>query len=339
MTRARNAVTIGAPATVTVPANGSAVFTMALTVTSGNLPTWNLNGGSAGGSGALLQGVEYDGYLTLAEGADTVRLPWHLLPHKAAATKTATSTLALNGASTGSLGISNIGGATAGRFDVFALTGTSPQLPAILYPNVGDNYALIDLKSVGVRFLDAAGGVIQFAVNTWGNRSHPAWPAEFDIYIDSNNDGLPDYVIYNAENGGFGVSGQTVINVVNLATNTASAFFFADADLVSGNIILTAPLAAVGLTPASKFRFHVYAFDSYFSGFLTDQIENMVYTGGTPRFFTAVTSATLAAGGSGALTIGSDPAGAIASPSQTGMLLMYRDLKLGAEADAVTVTP
>jgi hypothetical protein len=127
--------------------------------------------------------------------------------------------------------------------------------------------------------------------------------------------------------------------VVNLATNAASAFFFADADLVSGNIILTAPLSAVGLTPASKFRFGVYAFDNYFSGFLTDAIENMVFTGGTPRFTPAVASAALAAGGSAPLPITSNPAGATASPSQTGLLLMYRDLKLGSEADAVTITP
>ena len=207
-------------------------------------------------------------------------------------------------------------------------------MPAFLYPQLGDNYALIDLKSVGVRFV---GSNVQFAVNTWGNRSHPAYPAEFDIYIDSNNDGVPDYVVYNVENGGFGVSGQTVIFVANLATGAQSAFFFADADLVSGNIILTAPLSALGLTPASKFVFSVYAFDNYFTGALTDQIENMVFTGGTPHF--SATSGSVPANGSATLTITSNPAGATASPSQTGLLLMYRDLKPGAEADAVTITP
>ena len=49
------------------------------------LPAWSLNGGSLGGDGSLLQGVEYDGYLTLADSADTVHLAWQVLPHRAAA--------------------------------------------------------------------------------------------------------------------------------------------------------------------------------------------------------------------------------------------------------------
>ena len=131
---ASNAVTIGAPASITVPANGSAVFTMALTVTASRLPNWNINGGSLGGSGPLLQGVEYDGYVTLTEGPDSFHLPWHLLPHKAAATKAATSTLALNGAPTGSLGISNIGGAVAGTLRCLCADRNEPAVACVPLP-------------------------------------------------------------------------------------------------------------------------------------------------------------------------------------------------------------
>ena len=49
--------------------------------------------------------------------------------------------------------------------------------------------------------------------------SHPNYPAEFDVYIDSNNDGTPDYVVFNLENGGFGTSGQNVVEVFNLHTS------------------------------------------------------------------------------------------------------------------------
>lgn len=336
---ASGAVTIGAPASVTVPANGTASFTMALTVNASKLPAWVFNNaGVDGGTGALLQQVEYDGYVTLTQGDEKLTLPWHLLPHKAANTKAATTTLALNSAATGSLGVANAGGAVDGDVDVFALTGTSPQASAADYPNVGDGYALIDLKSVGVRFLNG-GSVVQFAINTWGNRSHPAYPGEFDVYIDTNNDGVYDRVVYNSEAGGFAVTGQTLVNVVNLATGASAAYYYADADIVSGNIILTAPAAALGLTPASKFLFSVFAFDNYFSGFLTDSIERMTFTGGTPRFSTANLFPTVPAGGSIALPIQSNPAGATASPSQSGLLLMYRNAKPGAEADAVTITP
>src|SRR5204862_210347 len=82
-----------------------------------------------------------------------------------------------------------------------------------------------------------------------------------------------------------GITGQDVVSVANLHTGTvAGPFFFADADLDSGNIIMSAPLSAVGLTPGTKFDFSVYAFDNYFSGFLTDAVENMTYTLSTPRF-------------------------------------------------------
>ena len=47
---------------------------------------------------------------------------------------------------------------------------------------------------------------------------HPNYPAEFDIYIDSNNDGTPDFVVFNAENGGFSATGQNLVFVANLAT-------------------------------------------------------------------------------------------------------------------------
>ena len=88
----------------------------------------------------------------------------------------------------------------------------------------------------------------------------------------------PDYVVFNLENGGFAATGQNVVGVSNFATDTASVFFFADADLDSSNVILTAPLSALGLSPSSKFDFSVYAFDNYFTGNLTDAIEGLTYT-------------------------------------------------------------
>ena len=69
---------------------------------------------------------------------------------------------------------------------------------------------------MGVRL--AAPGVLQFAVNTYGRRAHPNYPAEFDVAIDTNRDGAPDFVVFNAELGGFAVSGANVVFVANLAT-------------------------------------------------------------------------------------------------------------------------
>ena len=57
-----------------------------MTIKGSLLPSWTLNGGSIGGNGAALNGPEYDGYLTLTSGSETLSLPWHVLPRKSSAT-------------------------------------------------------------------------------------------------------------------------------------------------------------------------------------------------------------------------------------------------------------
>jgi len=82
----------------------------------------------------------------------------------------------------------------------------------------------------------------------------------------------------------------------------------------------------------------VFAFDNYFTGVLTDAIEDITYTPATPRFVGSGVPATgVPAGGSSTLTILGVPGGDVASPSQTGLLLMYRDGKIKHEADGIRV--
>jgi len=199
----------------------------------------------------------------------------------------------------------------------------------------------VDLKAVGVRPASASGSLaVQFAMAGFGSRAHPAYPAEFDIYVDANNDGVFDYVIYNTENGGFGVTGQTVITVVNLSTNAAVTRFFASADLNSPNLVATVLASDIGITSASqKFRFSVLAFDNYFTGDLTDAVTNMVHTLDTPRYAAASSGVVTPIGGSGNIGISSPAGGGVASPSQTGFLLLHTSAKTGRESDIVLVTP
>ena len=122
-----------------------------------------------------------------------------------------------------------------------------------------------------------------------------------------------------------GVSTKNVVAVANLTTGAASIFFFTDADLDSANAILTAPLAAVGLTASSQFDFSVFAFDNYFTGNLTDAIENMTFSFAQPRFVASGVPASVPIGGSASFTVSAAAGGETASPSQKGLLLMYRD--------------
>jgi len=333
--QASGALSISAPASIAVGPNGNAVFTITMTLNANLLPAWSLNGGSQGGNGALLNLPEYDGYVTIADATDTVRLPWHILPHKAANVKPAAGSVSLGGAASGNLGLTNAGGAVTGPVDVFMLTGTSPQIPAASLPRPGENFAVIDLKAVGVRTVS---DVVQFAITTFGQRSHPNYPAGFEVDIDVNNDGTDDFAVYNSESGGFAVTGQSIVVVQNLATSATAAYYYNIADLSSSNATYTVPLAALGLTTGTKFSYTVLAYDNYFTGYVTDVIGPMQATLGTPRFGFDL-GASVPVNGAGSINITRNAAGDAASPSQSGLLLMYTNGLTGREADAIPVAP
>ena len=332
---ASGAVNLTHPSSLAVPANGTGTFSVSLNVNPALLPTWTLNGGSRGGDGFRLEGHEFDGYVTIAQGGDTVHVPWHILPHRAA-NAVAPATLALNGALTGTLPITNAGSTTAAQVDSFALTGTSPKFPATVLPRPGDNFAVVDLRAVGVGMFEAIGDhAIQFAITTHGERSHPNYPAEFDVFLDTNMDGTDDYVVFTAENNGTFASGQNVTVLRNLATGQEVTRFFTDADLSSSNAVLTIFASDAGLSTLPQFRFTVTAADNYFTRTFTDIIGPMTVKLDALRF--TADGLSVPANGLGNLAVTYHPAGDTASPSQTGLLLMYRNGKKGREADVVTV--
>jgi hypothetical protein len=279
--------------------------------------------------------VEFDGYVTIADANDSIHLAWHILPHRSAdVTPASTSVTLVNGE--GALVLGNSGGALDGRVDVFSLLGTSGRIPKKYLPGDGDQYAVVDLKNFGVRL---TGSAIQFGISTFGTRAHPNYPAEFDVYLDTNRDGVDDFVVYNLENGGFSATGQNVVAVYNLQTGARGVYYFGDADLDSGNVILTAPLAALGLDASTPFNVSVSACDNYFTGSCTDAITGMTYTAGTPRYSPDNYAPVVPQGGSTTVNIFALPGGETASPSQLGLLLMYRDARQQREADAIVVTP
>lgn len=327
------AATFDVPSKLDVGPRSSKSFDVTLRIDPSKLTTWTLNGGSNGGNGPLQTALELDGHVAIGDGSESITLPWSILAHKAANVH-ADDHADLHGG-TATVRLTN-DGTLNGRTDVFAWTGTSKKIAKRFLPQPGDNFAIIDLGQVGVRqALAGTTPVVQFAINTFGKRAHPNYPAEFDILIDANNDGTADFLIFNLENGGFGASGQNVLEIVNLASGAASIVAFADADLNSSNMIYTVPLSAVGLTPTSQFTFSVFAFDNYFTGNQTDSIENMTFSFATPRFVSAgIPSTGVPAHGSATLTVAEVPGGATASPSQKGVLLMYRD---AARREAQTV--
>ena len=83
---ASGAVAISAAGSVTVPGKRVREVTISMIIDPTKLPDWNMNGGLQGGNGALFNGPEYDGYLSLSDGRQTLSVPWHVLPRRASST-------------------------------------------------------------------------------------------------------------------------------------------------------------------------------------------------------------------------------------------------------------
>ncbi|QSB15998.1 S8 family serine peptidase [Natronosporangium hydrolyticum] len=330
---ASGAVRFTVPRTVAVPAGRSADVPVILRIDPRHLPEWVLDGGLGGDNGALLKENEFDGYLTITGGGDEITMPWHVLPHKASDVRAPAQVTMRQGSASANL-VNSATSGQAGVGEAFALTGTSDPLAEDELPGEGDGFAVVDLAAVGVRG-DAE--VLQFGVTTHGQRAHPNAPAEFQIDIDANQDGEADFLIFNWDLGYPTLSdGRNVVWVEDLSSGALSAFFFTDANLNSANAILTVPLAAVGLAEGDQFDFSVRGVDTYFSGEVTDAIEDMTFTVGQPRYASDDT-VEVPTPGVQRFTISEVDGGAEASPSQTGVLLLWRDGLIGKEASVITV--
>lgn len=340
---ASGAVTVIAQPVVAVGPHGTATFDVRLMIDPSKLPAWpwaNGSGGSGGGNGPLLQNAEFDGFVTVADKADTISLPWHVLPKKSPLVQAIGKSVQLNDG-TGRLTFANLSLSNPGQADPFALLGTSARIPREELPGPGDNLAVVDIQAVGARLVGIGGGAygLQVAVSTYGARAHPSYPAEFDVYVDTNGDGADDYVFWTQELGTFASSGQTVVYVAPVG-GAGAAYFYAITDLQASHVVLTVPLSALGnVSPTAQLRLTALAFDNYFTGALTDYVENMSFTPGLPKFDVTTGLLTVPARSTAQVDVISVPGGDVASPSQTGLLYIYPQANVGLEADAILVKP
>ena len=230
-----------------------------------------------------------------------------------------------------------------------------------MLPAPGADFAVVNLQAAGVRLICLTSPCstfgVQFAVTTFGQRSHPDVPAEFDVLIDINQDGTPDLDIFNADIGfetTGTITGQNGVFIADLAAGTASGpYFYTVADLDSSNVILTAPLSALvtsgglQLTTSTPFNYQLLAFDNFFTGNLTDLIGPMNYELDMPQVYSGGDEFFVSPNLPLSFTIFPNNAANPYftgpyngnSPSQKGLLLMYTDGKNARESDQVTVTP
>jgi hypothetical protein len=373
------------PAALAIPAKGFALVTATVTIEPAALRDWTLNGGGLGNSGSpscatatpeldcpSLTLFEADGAITIDGGpANTVRVPVHLLPRRAADVE-------LSRVLQDQLILANASTFKAGVAEAFALVDDSPSrcesdpepcIDGVYVPGArpGLGYSPVDISYVGLRSYavpglngslalpPAAGGalddeLVEFAVTVRDQpfRAAPNYPVRFDVGVDANADGVADYAVYNRDLVG-SLDGRSAVFVRDLnpadGVQPERAYFFAVADFNSQNWVLPVPAAAIELRSDRPFRWWVAASDAYFATEsgprLTDcsplpaaQCGDTAHTmqTGALRLRPAARTLLVPPDARVALPFSEDPGGPGGSPSQIGLLLLHRDNPPGRES-------
>jgi subtilisin family serine protease len=293
---ASGAVTISAPSKIVVRSGFfmDTFFSVKLTINGALLPANYMNSGSNGANPAALTSNEFDGYLVLSSANHTFQIPWHVLPRKDARVVPDTATISIAPDSSSQvIGLDNKGVGTA-QNDAYALIAVSDNIPE---GGWGEGMPTPDIRAVGINTFPVPAGYCSdnesflwvFAINTWEPQQH-LLPVSHQIYLDTNRDGVDDYVVLNRDASGLSSisDGRQLAWVVDLATDEASAYFYAEHGTNTGNTALTICAEQVGLTAADMLTTNVdmdvYAQDFYYGG-PGDLIENLTVTPYGERFY------------------------------------------------------
>jgi minor extracellular serine protease Vpr len=288
------AVSVSAPSSVLVrPGLGrDTTFTVTLTIDGALLRGNFMNSGSQGADPASLTTNEYDGYLVLDDGLQPIHLAWHVLPRKAANVAPDTFDL-VPGSFPQVIGLNNTGVGTA-QNDAYALLAVSEDLPEGVY---GGQSPTPDIRAVGINTFPVPAGycsadpsfIWAFAVNTWERQEH-LLPVSHQVWLDTDRDGIDDYVVLNRDASGLSTisDGRQLAWVLNLATGSASAFFYAEHATNTGNTALYICGEQVGMNAAdllaTQVDMDVVAQDFYFGG-PGDIVEGLTVTPLGERFY------------------------------------------------------
>jgi subtilisin family serine protease len=317
---------------LTVPAGGTGTFDVDMHVDPTMLKAWPFTSGSTFGAagGDLLTDVEVDGFLTLtADDGEVINVPWHFLPRQAADVMVGEPEQ--TGAYDFDVALMN-DSMVDGSVEVYPLVDMSPEI--VLPPGAVD-VAPADLKYVGVDGFrwSATENLLLFPISTWNSRSHPI-NIEVDVYIDVDQDGIDDYVVYNSTLNGT-ADPRAVSVLVDLAAGTAVAQFFLDSTINSDNMVIPVVVPDGDMA----FDFQVFASDNYFTGDLwdvspADALDGAyhVFNAALPAFYPDEYYPVVPAGGS----VTSMAMGQVNdSPSQIGMLYRVVNGVMGGEVFAV----
>jgi hypothetical protein len=202
-----------------------------------------MNSGSQGANPAALTLNEYDGYLVLDDGQQSIHLAWHVLPRKAAHVVPDTLEL-VPGSFPQVIGLNNSGVGTA-QNDAYALLAVSPNQPE---GGLGEQAPTPDIRAVGINTFPVPAGFCSAnpILHLGLCRQHlgaPGAPAAGQPPVLAGYQPgwhRPDYVVLNRDASGPNTisDGRQLSWVLNLATGSLSAFFFSEHATNTGNTVL-----------------------------------------------------------------------------------------------------
>lgn len=193
---------------------------------------------------------EVAGYVTFtptdfSNSGVAMTVPYYLVPRARSNAFAVIPSQPTKKAPTQSVIIANLDGAkdTAADFYAWGLIGKPTGLK------------YFDMRAVGVQSLpiSADDSVLVFAINTW-QRFSTADAAEFDISIDINNDGTPDFLLASVDQGYINSgsnNGIPITVLVDLNTGSLIDEFFVDAPTDGSSVLLPVLASDLGITPSS----------------------------------------------------------------------------------------
>ncbi len=327
-----------------------------------------------GSACADLTDLEVDGLLRIQGDNERHRItiPWQVLPRRAAALAVASNQpgqITLRNPAVTKAG-------TAEAFALVEVSpNICDQRNVISCASVdytpgvfpGSNESPLDLHLIGVRGVSRPGlnaefglpasapgatadELIEFALTVHDKpyRAVPGVPARFEISVDADRDGVVDYLVYNADvNGGSDGRSAVYVRDVNPVDGVDAErwYLLVDADFNTQRWILPVPATAIGLRSDQPFNFTVRVFDGYFGGAEWDCSPGLgracagvhTFQTGAPAYAPNQTTLEVAAQGQAVLNYTTAPGGSVASPSQIGIMFVFRDAVPGREAAGIRI--